>query len=108
MTTATIDYPPTGIPDCAADLLLRVRDGNPATWKEIVRRYGKFVTTMVRSFRLQEADAFDAVQTTWLRLAEMPTGCSSPKSWADGWRPRPAANACTSCDRPNLPHTSPP
>jgi DNA-directed RNA polymerase specialized sigma24 family protein len=70
MTTATIDYTPTGAPDSAADLSLRVRDGNPAAWKEIVRQYGKIVSTTVRSFRLQEADALDAVQTTWLRLAE--------------------------------------
>jgi hypothetical protein len=34
----------------------------------------------------------------WLKT---PTRCNSPRSWADGWRPRPAANACASCARPN-------
>jgi RNA polymerase sigma factor (sigma-70 family) len=40
------------------------------TWEEILGQYGKLVSTTVRSFRLQDADARDAVQTTWLRLAE--------------------------------------
>lgn len=70
MTTATIDYASIGATESLADLLLRVRDGDPAAWEEIVRRYGKLVSMTVRSFRLQEADALDVVQTTWLRLAE--------------------------------------
>lgn len=53
-----------------ADLLARASDGDPAAWEELVRRYGKHVLTTVRSFRLQEADALDAVQTTWLQLVE--------------------------------------
>jgi RNA polymerase sigma factor (sigma-70 family) len=53
-----------------ADLLPGLGDGDPAAWNEIVRRYGKLVSTEVRSFRLQAADALDAVQMTWLRLAE--------------------------------------
>jgi len=46
------------------------RSGDPSAWEKIFRRYGKTVSATVRSFRLQEADALDAVQTTWLRLAE--------------------------------------
>ncbi len=53
-----------------ADLLPRVSDGDPAAWEEVVRRYDKLVSATVRSFRLQDADARDAVQMTWLRLAE--------------------------------------
>jgi RNA polymerase sigma factor (sigma-70 family) len=56
--------------DSVADLLPGLGDGDPAAWNEIVRRYGKLVSTAVRSFRLQDADALDAVQMTWLRLAE--------------------------------------
>ncbi|MGH3773375.1 MAG: RNA polymerase sigma factor [Pseudonocardiaceae bacterium] len=53
-----------------AELLARASDGDPAAWKEVVHRYDKLVSATVRSFRLQDADVFDAVQTTWLRLAE--------------------------------------
>ncbi|HKR51243.1 MAG TPA: sigma-70 family RNA polymerase sigma factor [Pseudonocardiaceae bacterium] len=53
-----------------ADLLAQVDKGDPAAWDEMLRRYGKQVSATVRSFRLQDADAHDAVQTTWLRLAE--------------------------------------
>lgn len=53
-----------------ADLLPRAGDGDPRAWEEILRRYSALVSTTVRSFRLQDADTLDAVQTTWLRLAE--------------------------------------
>jgi hypothetical protein len=50
-----------------ADLLVQVSHGDPAAWAEVLRRYGELVSTTVRSFRLQDADALDAVQMTWLR-----------------------------------------
>lgn len=53
-----------------SDLLPRAGNGDPGAWAEILRRYGILVSATVRSFRLQEADALDAAQTTWLRLAE--------------------------------------
>jgi RNA polymerase sigma factor (sigma-70 family) len=68
--TATISYAPAVATSSVADLLLRVGDGDPAAWEEIVRRYGKLVSLTVCSFRLQDADARDAVQATWLWLAE--------------------------------------
>jgi DNA-directed RNA polymerase specialized sigma24 family protein len=53
-----------------ADLLLRAGDGIRPPGREIVHRYGRLVSATMRSFRLQDADALDAMQTTWLRLAE--------------------------------------
>ena len=53
-----------------ADLLLRAGAADPKAWVEILRRYSTVVWATVRSFRLQDADTLDAVQTTWLRLAE--------------------------------------
>ncbi|HJT02208.1 MAG TPA: sigma-70 family RNA polymerase sigma factor [Pseudonocardiaceae bacterium] len=53
-----------------ADLLPRVADGDSQAWEEILHRYHTHVWAAVRSFRLQDADTLDAVQTTWLRLAE--------------------------------------
>ncbi|HEV7450292.1 MAG TPA: sigma-70 family RNA polymerase sigma factor [Pseudonocardiaceae bacterium] len=70
MTTATIRDDLARATDSVADLLLGIVDGDPAAWDELLRRYGKLVSTTVRSFHLQEADALDAMQMTWLRLAE--------------------------------------
>ena len=52
------------------DLLARAGNGEPGAWEETLRRYSTLVWATVRSFRLQDADTLDAVQTTWLRLAE--------------------------------------
>jgi RNA polymerase sigma factor (sigma-70 family) len=74
MTTATGHitghYASAGATGNVTDLLARASDGDPAAWEEVLRRYDKIVSATVRSFRLQDADALDAVQTTWLRLAE--------------------------------------
>jgi RNA polymerase sigma factor (sigma-70 family) len=93
MTTATISYVPTGAEHGRADLLLRVHDGDPAAWEEIVRRYGKLVSATVRSCRLQEADALDAMQTTWLRLAENAHRVQFPEKLG-GWLATTARHEC--------------
>jgi RNA polymerase sigma factor (sigma-70 family) len=93
MTTATIENTPTGVPGSMAELLLGVCDGDPAAWKEIVCRYGKLVSTTVRSFRLQEADVLDAVQTTWLRLAENAHQVEFPEKLG-GWLVTTARREC--------------
>jgi hypothetical protein len=64
--------------DSVADLLPGLGDGDPAAWNEIVRRYGKLVSTEVRSFRLQAADALDAVQMTWLAAGRERSAGSVP------------------------------
>jgi len=73
--------------------LQRVRGGDPSAWEEILRRYGKLVSATVRSFRLQEADALDAVQTTWLRLAENADQIQSPERLG-GWLTTTARREC--------------
>ena len=52
------------------ELLARAARRDPFAWEEIISRYNGLVWARVRSFRLQDADAVDAVQMTWLRLAE--------------------------------------
>ena len=42
----------------------------PQAWDELMRRYGGLVKAVVRRYRLQEADAADAVQGTWCRAVE--------------------------------------
>lgn len=70
MTTTTINDASTDATSNISDLLRRAGGGDPRAWKEILRRYSPLVSATVRSFRLQDADGLDAVQTTWLRLAE--------------------------------------
>jgi RNA polymerase sigma factor (sigma-70 family) len=70
MATADLAYALAGRARNMTDLLTEISDGDPAAWDEILRRYSGLVSATVRSFRLQEADALDAMQTTWLRLAE--------------------------------------
>ncbi len=79
--------------DSVADLLPRVRVGDPAAWQEVVRRYEKLVSATVRSFRLQDADALDAVQTTWLRLAENAHGVLRSEQLG-GWLATTARHEC--------------
>ena len=93
MTTATISYVPADATDNVADLLRGIGDGDPAAWDEILRRYGKLVSTTVRSFRLQEADALDAMQMTWLRLAENADRVQFPDRLA-GWLATTARREC--------------
>jgi RNA polymerase sigma factor (sigma-70 family) len=84
MTTATLSV---------ADLVLRMTKGDPVAWEEIVRRYGKLVSTTVRSFRLQDADRLDAMQMTWLRLAENAHQLQFPEQLG-GWLTTTARREC--------------
>ncbi|HET9257366.1 MAG TPA: sigma-70 family RNA polymerase sigma factor [Pseudonocardiaceae bacterium] len=51
-----------------ATLLRVAMEGDSRAWTEIVLRYGRLVAATVHSFQLQDADALDAIQMTWLRL----------------------------------------
>lgn len=93
MTTATVSCMPADTVDSATDLLQRIGDRDPTAWEEILRRYGKLVSATVRSFRLQEADALDAVQMTWLRLAENAHRVKFPERLG-GWLATTARREC--------------
>lgn len=75
------------------ETLRRVGDGDPAAWEEVLRRYSKLVSATVRSFRMQDADALDAVQTTWLRLAENAHRVRHPQRLG-GWLSATARREC--------------
>lgn len=87
-----------------ADLLVRARGGESAAWEEIVRRYSSVVFATVRSFRLQDADVFDAVQMTWLRLAENSHRVQFPERLA-GWLATTARRECLHILRQQAKHT---
>jgi RNA polymerase sigma factor (sigma-70 family) len=93
MTTASISYLPGDATNSVDDLLLRIEDGDPTAWDEILCRYSKLVSTTVRSFRLQEADALDAIQMTWLLLAENAHKVQHPKRLG-GWLATTARREC--------------
>lgn len=80
-------------PGSVDDLLLRARDGDSDAWEEIVHRYSKVVFATVRSYRLQDADVLDAVQMTWLRLAENIHRVQFPDRLA-GWLATTARREC--------------
>ncbi len=77
----------------AAELLLRAGKGDPEAWQEILRRYSGVVFAKVRTFRLQDADVLDAVQMTWLRLAENIHQIQHPERLG-GWLATTAAREC--------------
>lgn len=76
-----------------AELLSTAGEGNPAAWEEIIRRYGGLVRAKASSFRLQDADALDAVQMTWLRLAENCHRIQFPERLG-GWLATTASREC--------------
>ncbi|MGI5214784.1 RNA polymerase sigma factor [Plantactinospora sp. CA-290183] len=51
-------------------LLAAARDGDQAAWDALVTRYTPLLWSIARGYRLDTADAADAVQLTWLRLVE--------------------------------------
>lgn len=64
----TIDLS-SGFDDTEA-LVLRAAAGSHTAWNQLVDRHIGWMWATARSYRLSEADAGDAVQTTWLRLLE--------------------------------------
>lgn len=83
----------TTTPLKVTDLLQQAAQGDPAAWEEILHRYNNLVIAKVRTFRLPDADAHDAVQTTWLRLAENLHRIQNPER-LPGWLATTAAREC--------------
>ncbi|MGH3972132.1 MAG: RNA polymerase sigma factor [Pseudonocardiaceae bacterium] len=111
MTVTTRSCTSVDAPGGVADLLSRASDGDPVAWEELLRRYGELVSMTVRSFQLQDADALDAVQMTWLRLAENVHRVQFPDRLG-GWLATTARRECLRILRrahsaPNLCHPAP-
>jgi RNA polymerase sigma factor (sigma-70 family) len=70
--------------ESTAALLQAVDQKRSSAWDELFHRYNGLVRSTVASFRLQEADAQDAVQNTWLRVVERMSTIRDPEclgSW---------------------------
>jgi RNA polymerase sigma factor (sigma-70 family) len=89
--TTTISRPDTT--RSVTELLSGACDRDPKAWDEIVRRYRGVVFAKVRSFGLQDADALDAAQMTWLRLAEHCHRIQFPEQLG-GWLATTASREC--------------
>jgi RNA polymerase sigma factor (sigma-70 family) len=74
-------------------LLRSAGGGDERAWAEIVERYRGLVSAVVRSFRLQDADAHDAEQRTWLRLVEHRDSLRDPERLG-GWLATTASREC--------------
>jgi RNA polymerase sigma factor (sigma-70 family) len=75
------------------DLLRIAMGGDPAAWEQIVRRYEPAVAAMITTYRLQEADARDATQRTWLRMLECHQQIREPEALG-GWLKTTARREC--------------
>lgn len=69
MAMISIDEHTTGSMT-TTELLCRARAGCPVAWDDLVRRYSPVVSAAIRGYRLQDSDARDAAQRTWLRMLE--------------------------------------
>jgi RNA polymerase sigma factor (sigma-70 family) len=52
------------------DLVVRAAAGDSAAWSDLVARFGGMIWSIARSVGLNESDAADVSQTTWLRFSE--------------------------------------
>lgn len=85
--------PPTRTTGDPTELLRRVAAGRPGAWAELIDRYTSLVRARTCAYHLQEADALDVAQTTWLRLAENIGRIHTPEHLA-GWLSAVAAHEC--------------
>ena len=75
------------------ELLRCAGRGDDRAWNEIVQRYRGLVGAVVHSYRLQDADARDAEQRTWMRLVEHRDAVRDPERLG-GWLATTAAREC--------------
>jgi RNA polymerase sigma factor (sigma-70 family) len=75
------------------DLVVAAQAGDRGAWTEIMQRYGAMVRAVAGGFRLQEADAADAVQSTWLRALERLDTVRDPERLG-GWLRTTARREC--------------
>lgn len=76
-----------------SDLLSRVTAGRPGAWAELVETYPPLLRARTRRYRLQEADAFDVAQATWVRLMENLDRIHTPQHLA-GWLATVVSREC--------------
>lgn len=76
-----------------ADIVRRASEGDAEAWELIVQEYSNLLWSVVRRFRLNDAQGADAVQTTWLRLLEHLDDIREPERLG-GWLATTVRRAC--------------
>ena len=71
-------------PSDLPELVAAAVSGNRAAWNSLVERFEPLVTSVIRRFRLNESDADDVRQNTWLRLVEHLKDLREPRA-LPGW-----------------------
>lgn len=75
------------------DLVVAAQDGDQRAWLELMVRFDGMVHRVAASFRLQDADAADVVQTTWLSAFERLGSLRAPERFG-GWLRAIVRNEC--------------
>jgi RNA polymerase sigma factor (sigma-70 family) len=91
--TTTLDRSIRISPPTNGDLVVAAGAGDRASWEELVNRHTGMLWSLARSFRLDEDDSADVVQSTWLRLAEQIHGLRDRHS-VSGWLAATAHQEC--------------
>lgn len=78
------------VDDVVADVVAAA-SGDSRAWNRLVERFSSLVWSVARSHRLNDADAADVSQTTWLRLAEHLHRLRQPER-VGGWLATTARN----------------
>ncbi len=66
------------------ELVIGARGGDEAAWTKLVQEFEDLVWRVARSYQLSDADAMDACQSTWLKVATKLDTLNDPKRFA-GW-----------------------
>jgi RNA polymerase sigma factor (sigma-70 family) len=77
----------------AGGLVTAAAAGDKDAWQALVERFSGLVWSITRAYRLSSADAADAFQTTWLRLAEHITRIEHPER-VGAWLATAARREC--------------
>jgi len=86
------EYP--GSPSRDVRVLMRLAgDGDMHAWNGLVERYGRLIWSITVRFKLEESDAADVVQTTWMRLIEHIDRIDQPDR-VGSWLAATARNEC--------------
>ena len=75
------------------ELVEAARRRDSRAWEELMRRYGGLVKAVVRRYRLQDADAADAVQSTWCKAVEQLDAVREPERLG-AWLSTTAGREC--------------
>jgi RNA polymerase sigma factor (sigma-70 family) len=76
-----------------SELVAGLHQGEDRAWTELINRYSGRVAATVRTFRLNDADAQDAIQNTWIRALDNIGAIRNPEC-LPGWLATTASREC--------------